>query len=250
MCRTYKGNKDVYTNLILDLCYFLFYYHSNKSDDITKDAEVDEEPAAEEEPTTPKPKEENTSAESTPSTEAVSPTTSEIHLFVDQLFANVDIEKATVKTINCSVANHFGLTKAGIKRRKKQIRARLIGLVDNVDLVGNADLVDNTDFIENIPSEQGGRQNYFIHDDAREDGVIGSESESVVRDIEEDEALHHNGFIASTEDEEDYDLGGEEISTGVSLVIPDPSACHNQKKKRAQKRARAQLKEKRSARQS
>jgi len=116
----YKGNKDVYTNPILDLCYFLFYYHSNKSDYNTKDVELDKELTAEEESTTPKPKEENTSSESTPSTEAVSPTTSEIHLFVEQLFANVNIEKTTVKTINCSVATHFGLTKAGIKRRKKQ----------------------------------------------------------------------------------------------------------------------------------
>ena len=71
-----------------------------------------------------------------------------------------------------------------------------------------------------------------------------------MRDIEEDEALHHNDFIASTEDEEDNDLSGEEISTGVSSEIPDPSACHNQKKKRAQKRAHAQHKEKCSARQS
>jgi len=71
-----------------------------------------------------------------------------------------------------------------------------------------------------------------------------------VRDIEEDEASHHNDFIASTEDEEDNDLSGEVISTGVSSQISDPSACPSQKEKRAQKRARAQLKEKRSTRQS
>ena len=76
-------------------------------------------------------------------------------------------------------------------------------------MVDNADLVDNTDFIDNIPSEQGGRQNHFIQDEARADGVIASESESVVRNIEEDEALHHNDYIASTEDEEDNDLSGE-----------------------------------------
>jgi len=222
---------------------FSLFYCRNKSDcdakDVSpqKEVDLDEEVTAREEPTITPPKEETASVEFTFMTDAVVTTTNELYLHVDQLFANADMEQTTLKTINQFVANYFGLSKDEIKRRKKQIKARLIALLDNADLVDDAQ------------REQRRGQNQFIHDKARVDGVILNESESVLRDIEEDETLHHNDFIASSDDESDDDFSEKESREDPPLEIPDHSAGRIQKKKIAQKRARAQIKKRRCTRQ-
>ena len=215
---------------------FSLFYCSSKSDCDTKDVsaqrkvDLDKELTAREEPTITLPKEEPVSVEFTYMTDTVAPTTNELYLHVDQLFANADMEQTTLKTINQDVANHFGLSKDEIKRRKKQIKARLINLLDNTDLV------------DDTPREQRRGKNLFIHDEARVDGMFLYENESVLRGIEEDEALYHNDFIASSGDESDDDICEKESRENIHLEMPDPSAGRCQKKKMAQKRARAQIK--------
>ena len=83
------------------------------------------------------------------------PLSVELYEVIDQLFAEADKDKITVKDIVQSVVNHFNLSKEVAKSMKKLIKTRLMDLMDLMDLMEQSTVVNG--FNKNsIPLTEGG----------------------------------------------------------------------------------------------